>query len=114
MRRYLLAVFYCLAVFTAAAQQQNFPQHLFFRVTLGPRFSSAVSGRLLLFVSPGHGDKAVDTEMIAPSKTYGAGKEVPSFAPGQTVSIDADDLVFPGPLSDAPSGDYEVQAVLDV
>jgi len=28
--------------------------------------------------------------------------------------VDADDIVFPGPLSNAPSGDYEVQAVLDV
>jgi S-formylglutathione hydrolase FrmB len=114
MHRYLLAVFYCLAAFTAAAQQQSFPQHLFFRVTLGPQFSSPVSGRLLLFVSPGHGDKAVDSDMMMPSKTYVAAKEVPYLAPGQTISVDADDLVFPGPLSNARSGDYEAQAVLDV
>ena len=109
-----VAVFYCLAVFTAAAQQQSFPQHLFFRVTLGPQFSSPVSGRLLLFVSPGHGDKAVDSDMMMPSKTYVAAKEVPYLAPGQTISVDADDVVFPGPLSNARSGDYEAQAVLDV
>src|ERR1700744_1455860 len=109
-----MAAILCFAAPFTAAAQQNFPQHLFFRVTLGPQFSSAVSGRLLLFVSPGHGDKAVDTEMMAPTKTYVAAKEVPYFAPGQTISVDADDLVFPGPLSDAPSGDYEVQAVLDV
>ena len=114
MHRYLLAVFYCLAVFTAAAQQQSFPQHLFFRVTLGPQFSSPASGRLLLFVSPGHGDKAVDSDMMMPNKTYVAAKEVPYLAPGQTISVDADDLVFPGPLSNARSGDYEAQAVLDV
>jgi len=114
MHRYLLAVFYCLAAFTAAAQQQSFPQHLFFRVTLGPQFSSPVSGRLLLFVSPGHGDKAVDSDMMMPSKTYVAAKEVPYLAPGQTVSVDADDVVFPEPLSNARFGDYEAQAVLDV
>ncbi len=114
MRRYLLTLIYCLAPFTAAAQQQSFPQHLFFRVTLGPQFSSPVSGRLLLFVSKGHGDKAVDSNMMAPANTFVAAKEVRYLAPGETVSVDADDVVFPGPLSNAPSGDYEVQAVLDV
>jgi hypothetical protein len=110
----IAAILFCTTAFTAAAQQQNFPQHLFFRVTLGPQFSSAVSGRLLLFVSSGHGDKAVDIDMMAPTRTYVAAKEVPYFAPGETVSVDADDIVCPGPLSNAPSGDYEVQAVLDV
>ena len=47
----IAAILSCSAAFTAAAQQQSFPQHLFFRVTLGPQFSSPVSGRLLLFVS---------------------------------------------------------------
>lgn len=110
----IAGIFFCTATFTAAAQQQSFPQHLFFRVTLGPQFSSPVSGRLLLFVSQGHGDKAVDSDMMAPNKTYVAAKEISYLAPGQTVGVDADDLVFPGPLSNAPAGDYEAQAVLDV
>ena len=110
----IAAILSCLAAFTAAAQQQSFPQHLFFRVTLGPQFPAPVSGRMLLFVTLGHGDKAVDSDMMAPAKTYVAAKEIPYLAPGQTVSVDADDVVFPEPLSNASSGDYEVQAVLDV
>ena len=53
-------------------------------------------------------------DMMAPAKTYIAAKEVPYLAPGQTVEIDADDLVFPAPLSNAVPGDYEAQAILDV
>ena len=102
----IAAAFFCTAAFTATAQQQRFPQHLFFRVTLGPQFSSPVSGRLLLFVSPGHGDKAVDVDMMAPTRTYVAAKEVSFLAPGETVSVDADDIVFPEPLSNAAAGDY--------
>ncbi len=52
--------------------------------------------------------------MMAPTRTYVAAKEVPYLSPGQTVAVDADDIVFPGPLTNAPSGDYEAQAVLDV
>src|ERR1700679_4359670 len=89
------AILSCAAAFRAAAQQQSFPQHLFFRVSLGPQFSSPVSGRLLLFISPGHGDKAVDIDMMAPTKTYVAAKEVSYLGPGETVSVDADDIVFP-------------------
>jgi S-formylglutathione hydrolase FrmB len=110
----IAATLFCLAASLVTAQPQTLPQHLFFRVTLGPQFQHPVSGRLLLFVSPGHGDKAVDTDMMAPSKTYIAAKEVPYLAPGQTVEVDADDVVFPGPLSKAHSGDYEAQAILDV
>jgi len=110
----LAAVFACLLASLAAGQQASTPQHLFFRVTLGTQFQRPVSGRLLLFVSPGHGDKAVDMNMMAPAKTYIAAREVPHLAPGQTAEIDADDGAFPSPLSSAAPGDYEAQAVLDV
>jgi len=105
---------FAIAATLAPAQQPVVPQHLFFHVTLGPQFQHAVSGRLLLFVSPGHGDKEVDMDMMSPAKVYIAAREVVSFAPGQTVDIDADDMVFPGPLSQASKGDYQAQAVLDV
>jgi Putative esterase len=98
----------------APAQQPTTPQHLFFHVTLGSQFQHPVSGRLLLFVSPGQGEKEVDLSMMSPAKVYIAAKEVTSLAPGQTVDIDADDVVFPGPLSQSPKGDYQAQAVLDV
>ena len=96
------------------AQQTARPQHLFFHVTLGPQFQQPVSGRMLLFVSPGSGAKAVDMSMMAPTKVYIAAKEISHLLPGETVDIDADDGAFPGPLSQAAPGDYEAQAVLDV
>jgi hypothetical protein len=98
----------------ANAEQASIPRHLFFHVTLAPQFQHAVSGRLLLFVAAGSGQKAVDMDMMAPAKTYIAAKEVSELAPGQTVDVDADAIVFPAPLSDAAPGDYEAQAVLDV
>ncbi|HUD57486.1 MAG TPA: alpha/beta hydrolase-fold protein [Terracidiphilus sp.] len=91
------------------------PQHAFFHVSLSSEFAHPVSGRLLLFVAPASGDaKDVDMNMMAPTSVYVAAKEVPSLEPGKTVDIDADDLVFPKPLSEAAPGTYRVQAVLDV
>lgn len=110
----LAVILGCAIAPLAAAQQAHTPEHLFFRVTLGPQFPHAVSGRLLLFVSPRQGDHAVDVDEMSPDNTYVAAREVPYLAPGQTVEIDADDVVFPGPLSSAARGDYEAQAVLDV
>lgn len=98
----------------AIAQQPTTPQHLFFHVTLSPQYQHPVSGRLLLFVSPGQGGKEVDMDMMSPTKVYIAAKEITGLMPGQTVDIDADATVFPTPLSQAPKGDYQVQAVLDV
>jgi hypothetical protein len=119
MKRLNFVLTTSLALFTilfaaASAQQPAAPQHLFFHVTLGTQFEHAVSGRLLLFVSPGSGAKEVDMDMMSPAKVYIAAKEIAGITPGQTVDIDADDIVFPGPLSRSPKGDYQVQAVLDV
>jgi S-formylglutathione hydrolase FrmB len=108
------ALFALVTASVAAAQSSGVPAHLFFRVTLGPQFQQPVSGRLLLFVSPGHGDKRVDMDMMSPAKTYIAAREVPWLAPGQSIEIDADNVAFPAPLSTATQGDYEAQVVLDV
>ena len=82
--------------------QQTASRHLFFHITLSPELRHPVSGRLLLFVSPGHGATAVDVNMMSPASTYIAAKEIASFAPGQTIDIDANETVFPAPLSQAP------------
>jgi Putative esterase len=107
----------CLALLICvlpAGGQQSAPPHLFFHVTLGPSFHEPVSGRLLVFVAPGAGAKAVDLNEFAPAEVYIAAREVINLAPGATVDIDADDTVFPEPLSSAKPGDYSLQAVLDV
>jgi hypothetical protein len=91
------------------------PQHAFFHVSLDRSFSGPVSGRLLVFVAPPSGDTAsVDMNMMAPESVYVAAKEISQLVPGQSIDIDADDLVFPRPLSQASVGNYRAQAVLDV
>jgi hypothetical protein len=91
------------------------PPHAFFHVTLGPSFKAPVSGRLLVFIGSAAGDaKDVDMQMMALDSVYITAKEVPLLSPGETVDIDADDVVFPHPLSQAAAGSYRAQAVLDV
>ncbi len=115
----------CLLLAFASATVTAFAQtagetagHDFFRVSLDHSFAAPVSGRLLLFLAPDTGDskdaKSVDMNMMSPASVYVAAKEVPHLVPGDSVDIDADDIVFPGPLSKAPAGSYRLQAVLDV
>jgi len=99
-----------LAVSVSACNAQSpapaaHPQHAFFHVSLGDSFGGPVSGRLLLFVAPASGDgAAVDMNMMSPESVYVAAKEVAHLAPGESVDIDGDDLVFPRPISEATAG----------
>jgi hypothetical protein len=111
----LLLAFALIADWSRAQSPGAVPPHAFVHVSLSNEFGHPVSGRLLLFVAPASGKtKDVDMNMMAPTSVYVAAKEVPSLEPGRTVDIDADDLVFPKPLSEAMAGTYRVQAVLDV
>jgi hypothetical protein len=86
--------------------------------SLASSIKTQVSGRFLLFIGPstpdGKPSESVDMQMLAMTSVYIPGKEVPALVPGACVDIDADDTVFSAPLSHAPSGKYQVQAVLDV
>jgi len=90
------------------------PQHLFFRVTVGPEITTPVSGRLLIFISAGKDAKEVSIDEFHPTATYVAAKEIYYLKPGGSVDVDTDDLVYPAPFSDLKPGDYQAQAVLDV
>jgi hypothetical protein len=108
----ILSTVLALVWATSGAQAQA---HLFFQVTLDKSFASPVSGRLLLFVAPATADTSVvDMNQMAPTSVYVIAKEVPQLKPGGSISVDAEDLAFPGPLSQAAAGSYRVQAVLDV
>jgi enterochelin esterase-like enzyme len=96
------------------AQTAVVQPHLFIHVALPSDVHNPVSGRLLVFVSPGTGAKEIDTSPFAPTKVYVAAKEVAAWSPGAIIDVDADDLVFPSPLSAAKPGDYQLQAVLDI
>jgi S-formylglutathione hydrolase FrmB len=117
--RFALAVF-LLAISAGVSRSQtaasiSHPQREFFHVVLSDSIAQPVSGRLLLFIAQAPGDSAtVDMNMMSPESVYVVAKEVSHLAAGESVDIDADDLVYPRPLSQATAGSYRVQAVLDV
>ncbi len=96
---------------TAPATQ---PAHVFFRVQAPSSNSGPISGRLLIFLKAGSGDKEVNISEFHPSDTWVAAKEVRGLAPGASVEVDADEIAYPKPFSTLPTGIYETQAVLDV
>jgi len=112
MRRIL--VFLCAVALLNGQFAVNENQHFFVHVTLGSKLPGPYSGRLLVFIAPGAGAKEVDNDEFRPSRVYVAAKEVANWTPGSAVDIDMDDVVFPGPFSQAKPGDYQMQAVLDV
>ncbi len=73
---------------------------------------------MLIFMAPASVDtkdpNTVDMDMMSPTSVYVAAKEVAHLAPGESVDVDVDDIVFTRPVSQAPAGSYRLQAVLDV
>ena len=90
------------------------PVHVFFRVQATAALAAPVSGRLLIFIKQGSGDKDVETSEFRPQETWVAAQEVHDLAPGAAVEFDADQIAFPSPFSALPAGTYEAQAVLDI
>jgi Putative esterase len=105
----LLVLVFC---FTTGLAQQ--PQHLFFRVNLGPQITAPVSGRLLVFLKQGTEGKDIDVNPFLPTSVSIAAKEIYYWQPATSVDVDTDELAFPAGFSGHQAGDYEAQAVLDV
>ncbi|MEO7065545.1 MAG: alpha/beta hydrolase-fold protein [Rhodanobacter sp.] len=122
---------YCVAALVLGVGSIAGPAHAsakaaapqFFQVKLGPTSTQPASGRLLLFAmntqaaaakDKGETPTEVDANPFRGTVTTVAAREVSHLAPGQSVTIDADQLAFPTTYSDLPAGDYFVQAVLDV
>ena len=95
-----------------AAMGQQAPHE--FRITAAASLPGPVSGRLLLFMKQGHGDKLINVQEFHPQDVWIAAQEVHDLAPGASVEIDADTLAYPRPFREAPAGKWEIQAVLDV
>jgi hypothetical protein len=119
-RRRLAAL--CLITLSSTAALAA-PAPALFRVELQGATDQPVSGRLLLFAAEANAARAaakgaevdeVGGARFATSLTSVAAREVSRLAPGQSVSIDADELAFPDAFSKLPPGDYLMQAVLDV
>jgi hypothetical protein len=88
--------------------------HVFFRVRAAPSVGGPVSGRLLIFLKQGSGDKEVDVGEFHFGDTWVAAREITGLAPGGSVDVDADEIAYPKGFSALPAGKYEAQAVLDV
>jgi hypothetical protein len=91
-RKFLTTVTLVLCSLAVLAQQ---PQHLFFRVTVGPKITTPVSGRVLIFLTAGTGAKEVDENPFQPTAVYVAGKDVLDLTAGSSVDVDTDDVAFP-------------------
>jgi len=116
--RFILATVFVLTSSVFAFTLGQAPQTkrpLRFRVALSPTLSSsAVSGRLLVFMTK----STEPMDVIAPSlfeldKVWVAAKEIHNLTPGKSIEFDPDTLSSPAPFSTAPNGDYQVMAVLD-
>jgi hypothetical protein len=88
--------------------------HVFLRVQSAVSDAAPVSGRLLIFMKQGSGDKVLDPGEFNPGTIWIAAKEVRNLVPGGFVDVDVDETSFPKPFSAMPPGNYEAQAVLDV
>jgi hypothetical protein len=97
---------------------QTAPSGLFM-VKISPSLPGPVSGRLLVFMKQGQGDRNVDVQQydpqgFHPKDIWVAAKEIRDVRPGESVELNANDEAFPHAFSQAPVGQWEAQAVLDV
>jgi putative esterase len=108
------AALFSVALPTLAQTPQ--PRHVHFTVQAPPSITTPISGRLLIFLKAGSGDKTVDSNPLTPTATWVGAREVQSLGAGASVDVDpdAEGIASPGPFSSIAAGDYEVQAVLDV
>ncbi len=112
----LLAALFSIAL--SPGWSQTAPSGLF-KVKISPSLPGPVSGRLLIFMKQGQGDKTVDVEQYSPTgfhpeSTWVAAKEIRDVQPGESVELNANEQAFPHVFSQAPAGQWEAQAVLDV
>ena len=108
-----LFAFACLLLLAAA----SYAGSVHFKITLdasATKTGEPVSGRLLIFMTKS--DKPlqmIEPSFLDPNAVWISGTEISNLTAGKTIDIDADTLSFPGAFSTAPSGEYQVMALLD-
>lgn len=99
-----------------AAASNGTPPSTVIRISL-PRDVGSASGRLLLFAVRAAPDNA-DTSIVdlgAPGAQVAvAARDVATFGPDRSVTIDTGKIAFPTSFAMLPAGAYRMQAVLDV
>src|ERR1700729_3924148 len=98
------------------AQTSPDHRHVHFIVHAPSTLTAPISGRLLIFLKSGTGDKEVSTDELHPTAAWVGAREVQNLNAGASLEIDpdAEGIAFPTPFASINPGDYEVQAVLDV
>jgi S-formylglutathione hydrolase FrmB len=111
-----LGVVFVVAASSALAQTPQPTRHVHFTVQAPSTITEPISGRLLIFLKAGTGDKEVDASQLNPTSTWIGAREVQSLSAGASVDVDpdAEGIASPSPFASIPAGDYQVQAVLDV
>lgn len=73
------------------------------------------SGRLLIFMTKNPKPlETIVTDFTDPNAVYVSGTEISNLEAGKTLEINADELSFPAKFSDAPKGEYQIMALLDL
>ena len=110
--------FFLVALYTLPAFTQTTPdhRHVHFLVHAPSTLAAPISGRLLIFLKSGTGDKEVSTDELHLTAAWVGAREVQSLSAGASLEIDpdAEGMAFPSSFASITPGDYEVQAVLDV
>src|SRR6185369_13799486 len=92
---------------TPAQIPSSSPLH--FRITLAKEIAPAsVSGRLLVLMTDSVQPRDSLDAGFVPGSTWMAAMEVEHLAPGGSIDLDPDRIAFPGPLSQAKRGAYQV------
>lgn len=74
-----------------------------------------LSGRLLIFMKKDDGkpSDAIEPDFTDPNAVWISGTEIANLTSGRPIEIDADEIAFPSGFSSAPSGEYQIFALLD-
>src|SRR6266436_1915799 len=79
-----------LSVALPTLAQTPQPRHVHFTVQAPPSITAPISGRLLIFLKSGSGDKTVDSNPLTPTATWVGAREVQSLGAGGSVDVDPD------------------------
>ena len=113
LRRWVIVA----AIFACCLPAQLLAQSLRFHIKIAPELGTTpASGRMIVFLSSEQEPKKELSPGFAETtgKVWMAAKEVHDLKPGDTFEVDPDEIAFPKPLSQAPSGNYQAMALLDV
>ncbi len=115
MKKHCFSLALFLALIALSSVNICAAERLRFRIGLDPALATQpVSGRLLIFMTnQTNAREVIAPDFVNPRAVWIAGMEVHDLVPGQTVHVDPDSLAFPAPFTTAPSGDYQLMALLD-